>query len=1406
MRGSASLLTLSLIIAAAVPARAADVRLASSDANGVTLRLDLDQWRIAPPGSDGRSEVSARGLRLLDTPGRPQLPYANALIAVPPGARLSVSVLSTTPETHEGVHVNIGPRSSLFGNGKTSDYTAKVEAVAPILDGSWPTSDASSGEPFEVRGQRIAPVALHPFHYDERTHRLIVYRSMTVRVAFVGRASAANTLPGGEDRYFEPVLKSAVINYDQGKAFRMARGRAIGTRLTPSRVGGMAARASVLAFDEGQPEVRVRIDSTGVWALGFDQLAAAGFPAAVADSEVSVHRHEYIGSQVPPYGTVEIPILVDDRNHNGVFDSGDRILFYMQDWATRSGATMAQRGWGDGDVVYATYLPGRAGLRFGTRDGTPSRTGLATLTSYPYTRRFEKNYAPFYSTPPDTNTDLFDWTQVALYYPRPDTLMFEASQLVPAQPAAMTIEMQGRVYEYHIMFGAIENQSGTITTVFDSTQATWTGNFVDTVRVGFAGSVLSEGLTNHLILWGKNQPLPPDPSTNSYTNVGLNWFSLTYWRRFQSIAGYLDCNSAGVAAPYEILATSFTSPADTRALDITDPVDPRLMTGAALEQNGATWNLRFQDSTGTQTRSYVVLDTPKSPPADHYSVVTRRFLSTQSPADYLLITPEAFLPAVQPLVNLRQSQGLNVLVAPLEAVNDEFNGGRHADWAIRRFLQFAYSQWGSRFVTLLGDAAVEDPMNIGGEANPDWLPSHRVQGPVGVLSGGSSVLEIDPGDNWYVWCLGNDPNCLNAAYYTQQAQWMSIGRLPVNSLAEAQAVVHKLVRYDTISPSDTWRSKMLLFSDDDYSDASSQVVSVSGYCVQDYERVFQELSATMKDVVINQAGLKRSEAALFNLGDWLVNEPIQIFPCGYPGCVPDTCRPDRNATIQRTRATVTPALFDSLNSGFLWWDYQGHANEQLLAHEEFYEDFNGGPTDPKNFANDGKPFFFTAFSCHTNNFGRRWENQYNASPGLGADLVTQGSDQGAIAAWASVGFEYVPSNGVSHLSVQLARSLFQNPPRDPDLGDRGARVVLGEAVEAALLGWVNSSDASPGERQVGVTYQLLGDPATRLSIGSPQALVVANGDTVSSDVAVRLGTPGDTLRLDADIVSNQQITTVSLSQSLDGKPATVILPASYQLSPSLGDTSTDQRQFHLTYRTSLTPNSYLYTIRDQDRDGTPGTFDVLLPFQCVLRSEGTPINDGDPVAPSANLSLLVISPSPIHPGTDLTLTLNGQPQPFDTTMVAADPTGREWILTWQHPAYPIDTYTLRLATSSAAECDHVFKVVVGGGELRLENALAFPNPFDEDPGTVFSFLAVSGSPVDVQLRIFTLTGRLIYSRTERQLVPGYHQLAWNGRDAEGASIANGIYIYRLLANNGSSHALQQGRLVKLRRPHHTDAP
>jgi flagellar hook assembly protein FlgD len=72
------------------------------------------------------------------------------------------------------------------------------------------------------------------------------------------------------------------------------------------------------------------------------------------------------------------------------------------------------------------------------------------------------------------------------------------------------------------------------------------------------------------------------------------------------------------------------------------------------------------------------------------------------------------------------------------------------------------------------------------------------------------------------------------------------------------------------------------------------------------------------------------------------------------------------------------------------------------------------------------------------------------------------------------------------------------------------------------------------------------------------------------------------------------------------------------------------------------------------------------------------------------------------------------------------------------------------------------------------------------------------------IRVFTPSGRMIYERVERNLSPGYHQLAWDGRDHEGDLLANGVYLCRVIARTQSSNATRTLRLVKLRKPHRAD--
>jgi hypothetical protein len=1399
--------TLLLVLAAgalADPTRAAvePARLASEDAGGLTLTFSVEGWTLGEPGPDGRATLAAPGLDMFEQPGRPILPIARALVAVPPGARVAARIVGgSAEETREGVRLAIGPRPYYRDDdafGPTADY----EAVPPIRDGTFPADGVQLGEPFTVRRQRVVWVYAYPFRYDDASGRLFVRSTLQVRVDFSG-GGVLEAVAAPEDRHWEPVLAGSIVNYEQGRRMReraAATGAPRGSLFDPiGRRPGAAAIAGSIGFDEGSPEVRVRLDTTGVYSIYYDDLAAAGYPASVPVGEVSLHRHEYLGGTSPPYGTIEIPIEVDDLAGgptgadppDGFFGPGDRIVAYVQAWASRAGiASRSQRAWGDAEVVYATRIAGGAGLRVATRPGWRNQVGLTPLASYPYTQRMERNFS-YNKFPNDTNlTDQFSWTVIDQYYVRPETLLFAAHHLDTTRQVQFTIVLQGLRNNPHYNWAQVKNAAGQYTTILDSTNAAWSGKGLLTRTLALTGSALSEGNTNRLRSWGRtNNPLPSPANPVEAVNAGLERFEYTYWRAYRGLRGTLVCNSADVAGEVQIRARGFGFPT-VRAWDVTDPLNPVRLTldPSHVTPDGFEFALEFQDSVATgQPHAYVVFDNAKAVTPDRISAVTRRDLTNRASGDYVMIVPEAFMAAAQPLADFRAAQGLDVAVAPLEAVFDEFNGGRRSSYAIKRYLEYAYAQWNAAFVLLVGDGS-EDPQNYLAAAGPDVVPVHKIRGPVGVSEG----LEIVPSDNWYVWCLGcPDPSS------SDRVPDMFLGRLPVNDVAELNATVSKLIAYEGFAADQTWRRNVTLLADDMYSAATTfgQGTTESGYCRRSYEDVFLKLCQTVGRVISDDAGLRQSNPEIVNMTYLLRGE--QCNPCA-----PDSCRPSQTETQSRARLSVTPALFNSLNAGTFWWSFQGHANLGVLTHESIYE--NAPNSDDRvRFTNDDRLFLFTAHSCHANQFGREREREPGNVPSLGERMVIL-PNRGAIASWASVGYEVIPrSNGVTHINVELARSLFSKPVFDPYLGERGARVVLGEAIATALTRYVpDSVTAFPFERDIAMTYALLGDPATRLSIGPPQAVVEANDLPVQSGTPVRLHTAGDSLRLEATLVSNVEITSIALDRA-DSTGTVTLPPGDYMLTPSFPDTfpgSSGGRRYALDYRTTLAPRSTRYTFRTTDRYGLPSTFDVVFAFQTVLRAEGNPISDGDAVSPTANLSILLLSPAPVDPATEITLTVNGTGQPFTATPNVGDPSGREWVLAWTHAAYPIDEYDVAVAVAGGETQTRRFSVQIGGSDLRLDNAMAFPNPFEEDRGTSFSFTLVSGAPADMLIRVYTVSGKLVQELRPGTLLPGYHQLPWDGRDAEGVHLANGIYFYRMLANNGSSTTLHEGRLVKLRRP------
>ncbi|MEO5989612.1 MAG: C25 family cysteine peptidase [Candidatus Eisenbacteria bacterium] len=1406
MRPASRFLALCAALLALTPAigRADEgFRVLASDAGGVTLRLQVPQWSLSPADADGRvSIVGVPGSHSLAEPGRALVPVYSGLIAIPAGVRPVLRVLESAPEeASNGVRLRIAERPVFRDAGDGQGAQPGMATVEPLRDGPWPLALSNLGAPFAFRGRRLAAVEVRPFHYDESAARLTVARTVTVRIDFIRSGSTPFLPSGGEDRHVDPVLAGKVLNWDQARAWRTGNAPLV----EPTRRAGTARLGGVPALE---PEVRVRCDSTALYYLPYSELVAKGYPSGIPIAQVSMHRREYIEGGDPPFVTIALPCEVMDVDGNGVFGPGDGIWVYVRTWASRSGASNLQRLWGDAEVVYASR--NRAGgLRVASRRGWRDAVGLTNQASYPNKVRFEKNFAammPFVGLPTDTNVSLFHWTEIASYYERPDTLRFDVNDIDTTHTVEFAVNWVGRRFSSHFLWAAVRNNAGQVTSVADS--VFWSNKYPFTASSSLRGSALSEGRTNSLRFWGKSFASPPDPISNNVVNVGLDWFDVTYWRSFTAIRSYLEFNSGAAAGLTQIRASGFLAES-LRVYDVTNPEGPvRLLIDPAQISGGGSLAFTMQDSINPgERRSYVAAAVDNQdpsfgarvPPSANFTAVAQRNLYGASSGDYLIVVPDAFLAAVQPLVDMRTAEGLRVLVAPLESIQDEFNGGRHSAAAIQRFARFAYQKWDARFLLLVGDGSL-DPQNFRRTSGGDWVPVLPSPGPVPVGEG----YEVIPSDNRYACLTGNCDPIFGGIVVPE----MMVGRLPVNSLGETQTMVAKLVGYEDLSGDVSWRRRVLLHADDAYSGETTFGGGSTGstYCRRAYEERFRTLNEKIGSIITRDAGLSLMQVELFNQRYYEAGEPFIYAPPA------DTCRPDRAATQTRTHANITPILFSKLNPGVLWWNYQGHANEFVLSHEDIYR--NAGTTpggdDRFLFTNDNRPNLFSAFSCHANMFARPEHQLSSQGPALGEDIVLLAGGKGSIASWASVCYEVVPRDDSSHVNVELARNLFADPPRDAFLTERGSRVVLGEAILATFLSYLPTVANYGYERGIAISYTLLGDPATRMSIGKPQTIVTLNTATVADGQPVRLHALSNDILLIADLVSTVRLDSLGLYEITSS--GTVPIPDSaYTLTPTFPDTTTGSsvyggRRYRLTYTAPLRAETYRYVLRTRDRDGLESQFTVLLQLDGVLRVNDVAINDDDDISATASLSLLLLTPRPVNPNTELSLKVNGVAQAFTSQPAPGDASGREWILRWNHAPYPVGDYVVTLEIAGGGTITRRFRVTTAAGEVKLSNLIAFPNPFGNE-GTYFSFQLLGSDAADVRISIFTVSGKVIRSDVVRSLMPGYHQLPWDAKDAEGSEIGNGVYLYRLTAVTlGGAKVEQTGQLVKLRRPRRIEEP
>lgn len=106
--------------------------------------------------------------------------------------------------------------------------------------------------------------------------------------------------------------------------------------------------------------------------------------------------------------------------------------------------------------------------------------------------------------------------------------------------------------------------------------------------------------------------------------------------------------------------------------------------------------------------------------------------------------------------------------------------------------------------------------------------------------------------------------------------------------------------------------------------------------------------------------------------------------------------------------------------------------------------------------------------------------------------------------------------------------------------------------------------------------------------------------------------------------------------------------------------------------------------------------------------------------------------------------------------------------------------------SGSIDYSVVFEVV---NKSMISNLLNYPNPFTTSTAFVFT-LTGSELPTQFRIQVLTITGKIVKEINKEELGPirignNITEYKWDGRDQFGQPLANGVYLYRVVADMNS---------------------
>ncbi len=810
----------------------------------------------------------------------------------------------------------------------------------------------------------------------------------------------------------------------------------------------------------------------------------------------------------------------------------------------------------------------------------------------------------------------------------------------------------------------------------------------------------------------------------------LDWYEIEYPRGFECHDGKLLFEGPEYSGAVQFSISNLLS-SQVNLFDVTDYFEVKRFEGLEIEDESA----KFQDTlvTNLKKRYFLVDESRIKKPSRILRDENSDLREVSNQADFLIITHSDFYDQVLSLKSFRESfNQMSVSVVKVQDVYDEFSGGLLDPVAIRDFLKYAYKNWARpapAFALLVGDGHYDYKNNLGhGGVNhippfaPTWEGDKSVSDENYVYFGPYGYLDSD-----------------SAGIPQARKLDMVISRLPVRNRGEAEEVVKKVIDYEQAPQFGPWKNLITLVADDEFAGSANSEATHT----QDTEEL-----------------AKFHVPSSFNLS--------KIYLMEYP------------FDFKRDKPEAEEAIIDAFNSGTLIINYMGHGNPNVWSHEKVFQ----RSQDIPRLDNKRKlPLIYTA-SCSIGLFFDP------VGEGMAEELLRE-EGKGAIATISATWLVFPEPNADLNFAVY-------------DLLLNQDSLSVGEALFIAKL-WrqPNSND-----RQ----FVLFGDPVLKLAAPRLKAkLTEVLPDTLSALSLINL--KGEVTNGEGQLMTD--FNGIAKVLAFDSQRERIhTMPNGgkvYYDLPGLimfrGDAQVQDGRFQASF---VVPKDISYGgntarisvyLAGQDQDGVAvrdslvvrgsdtTVIDTIGPEISLSFDDRASFTDGETILPHSILKLSIYDEYGINTtgevGHGITLVVDEDFQnQIDMTKDFEYDLGsyRQGSVSCPLPNLSEGNHVLNIKAWDNANNSSVMSADVrvrAHRELELTEVMNYPNPFSEETNFYY---CLSQDADRVEIKIFTLAGKLIRHIPFSSSRAGINfSTTWDGKDQHGDQVANGVYIYEIIA-------------------------